>query len=537
MIRVHNPVLPGFHADPSILRVGDWYYIANSTFEWFPGVEIHRSKDLASWERLPSPLTRKSLLNMEGAGASSGIWAPCLSWSDGLCWVIYTPIRSWDSGPWKDAPNYLVTAPSIEGPWSEPVFLNCSGFDPSLFHDDDGKKWLVNMEWDYRATGSGQFSGILLQEYSPAEKRLIGPARKIFRGSDIGMVEGPHLYKRDGFYYLLTAEGGTEYAHAATLARSASLFGPYELHPRNPLITSYGHADAPLQKAGHASWCDSPDGRTYLAFLCGRPLPGTRACVLGRETAVAELVWKDGWPWVKPEDGGEPFRDGVYRNAPPESFEPPVALRSAKNPRADAAVEYRFDGGTIPIDFKSLRTERDPEAYSLSARPGWLRLRGGQSPCSRFGQTLLARRQADFDFDAVTRMDFSPASFQHIAGLSWRYDERNQYLACVSRDEELGRVAFAMSMVEGRFARWGQVALPAEGPVWLSVRARGATGAFLYSLDGESWTPLRPTLDATVLSDEFDGLGFTGAFIGIFCVDTEAYTRTADFDRFVYAPR
>jgi len=193
MIRVHNPVLPGFHADPSILRVGDWYYIANSTFEWFPGVEIHRSKDLASWERLPSPLTRKSLLNMEGAGASSGIWAPGLSWSDGLFWLIYTNIRSWDSGPWKDAPNYLVTAPSIEGPWSEPVFLNCSGFDPSLFHDDDGKKWLVNMEWDYRATGSGQFSGILLQEYSPAEKRLIGPARKIFRGSDIGMVEGPHL--------------------------------------------------------------------------------------------------------------------------------------------------------------------------------------------------------------------------------------------------------------------------------------------------------------------------------------------------------
>jgi ABC-type molybdate transport system permease subunit len=175
MLRVQNPVLPGFHPDPSILRVGEDYFIANSTFEWYPGIEISRSKDLVTWESVPSPLSEKRLLDMDGVAASCGVWAPCLTHADGLFWLIFTNVRSWNVGPWKDTPNYLVTAPSIEGPWSDPVFLNCSGFDPSLFHDDDGRKWLVNMEWDYRKKGQHQFSGILLQEYSPSKKALRRP--------------------------------------------------------------------------------------------------------------------------------------------------------------------------------------------------------------------------------------------------------------------------------------------------------------------------------------------------------------------------
>jgi xylan 1,4-beta-xylosidase len=538
-LRVANPVLPGFHPDPSILRVGDEYFIANSTFEWYPGVEIHRSKDLATWESVPSPLSEKRLLDMDGAPPSCGIWAPCLSYADGLFWLIYTNVRSW-KGPWKDAPNYLTTAASIEGPWSDPVFLNCSGFDPSLFHDEDGRKWFVNMEWDYRRSGSAQFSGILLQEYLPSEKRLAGPIRKIFRGSEIGMTEGPHLYRRDGWYYLLVAEGGTEYAHAATVARSRSIAGPYEIHPFNPLISSYGRPDIKLQKAGHASWCGSPDGRTYLAFLCGRPLPGTRSCPLGRETSIVELVWKEGWPYVRHEDG-ECFSEGECRNCPTDSFEPPAAGAARPGAAAAAAagrsVEYRFDGPSVPIDFKSLRTERDPDTYSLAARPGWLRMRGGQSPLSCFGQSLLARRQTDFDFDASTRIDFSPTSFQQFAGLCWRYDEENQYLAAISRDEERGRVLFVITMINHGFARSLETKIPEEGPVWLGLSVRGASGSFRWSTDGELWNPLRPVLDTTVLSDEFAGLGFTGAFVGMFCVDAEANRASADFERFIYKVR
>ncbi len=543
MFKAVNPVLTGFHADPSILRVGDWYYIANSTFEWYPGVEIHRSKDLVTWESVPAPLSESRLLDMDGAQASCGIWAPCLSWADGQFWLIYTNVRSWNSGPWKDSPNYLTTAPSIEGPWSNPVYLNSSGFDPSLFHDDDGKKWLVNMEWDYRKTGSDQFSGILLQEYSPKEKRLIGSIRKIFPGSEIAMVEGPHLYKRNGWYYILAAEGGTTLEHAATVGRSRTIDGPYELHPYNPLISSYGHPDIAIQKAGHASWCDTPDGRTYLAFLCGRPLPGTDRCPLGRETAIVELVWKDDWPFVRPPEGKKVLEGGRVWNWPTDTFEPPILTEQAKKTaHADGtlvvpnrSMTYRFDTDKIHGDFKNLRIQRDLARYSLSARPGYLRLVGSQSPVSKYGQTLLARRQTDFDFEAETKLEMSPVSFQHLAGLTWRYDEENQYLLAVSRnDGEKRRTLNVITMIDQAFARTNDIYLPEEGPVWLGVTVKDGRGQFRYSLDGINWIVVRPVLDASVLSDEFGGLGFTGAFVGMFCVDTQSLSASADFEYFSY---
>jgi xylan 1,4-beta-xylosidase len=492
-------------------------------------VELHRSKDLADWESLPPPLREKRLLDMEGAGSSCGVWAPCLSYRDGLFWLIYTNVRTWNAGPWKDCPNYLTTAPSIEGPWSDPVFLNCSGFDPSLFHDDDGKKWLVNMEWDYRQSPDPegpQFSGILLQEYNPKEKKLAGPGRKIFKGSPISCVEGPHLYKRKGWYYLLTAEGGTVYNHAATLARSRSIEGPYEIHPQNPLISSRNKPELGLQKAGHASWCETPEGRVYLAYLCGRPLSGTKHCVLGRETAIAELIWRDDWPYIKGDDGKP-------QNYPAGSFDAPVEI--AEKVRSDIGRIYHFDGPEISGDFKTLRVPADPDRYSLSARPGYLRLRGGQSPVSPFGQTLLARRQQDFSFTAETCIEFSPKSFQELAGLCWRYDEGNHYLLALTQDEKRGRVLSILSMKAGVFSREEGPAVP-EGPVYLGLSVREHTGVFRYSTEGGAFTDLGKTLDAAVLSDEFDHLGFTGAFAGIFCVDTARYEAVADFRYFSYTP-
>jgi xylan 1,4-beta-xylosidase len=536
MLRVQNPVLPGFHPDPSILRVGEEYFIANSTFEWFPGVEISRSKDLITWESVPSPLSEKRLLDMDGVSASCGIWAPCLTHANGLFWLIFTNVRSWNDGPWKDTPNYLVTAPSIDGPWSDPIFLNCSGFDPSLFHDDDGRKWLVNMEWDYRKKGQHQFTGILLQEYSPEQKALVGPIKKIFTGSEISLTEGPHLYKRGSWYYLMAAEGGTGYEHAVTIARSKKIDGPYELHPHNPLVSSYGHPDLKIQKAGHGSWCDTPDGRTYLAFLCGRPLPETNCCVLGRETAIAEVVWKDDWPYIKPESGSS-IEAGFVRNVPTDSFEPPVIRdeyrKAGSIPGATRSMSYRFADG-IHGDFKSLRVERDPEVYSLSARPGWLRLRGGQSPVSCYGQSLIARRQTDFCFDVETLVDFSPTSFQHLAGLCWRYDEANQYLLAISHDEQKGRVLSVLTFIGGEFSRTDETSLPATGAVRLGLSVRTGTGQFRYSIDGATWNVLRPVLDSRVLSDEYRSLGFTGAFTGVFSVDTLCYAAHADFEYFTY---
>ena len=188
---LQNPILKGFNPDPSILRVGEDFFIATSTFEWFPGVQIHHSKDLVNWRLLTRPLTRKSQLDMRGNGNSAGIWAPCLTHDGEKFHLIYTDVKHWSTtGSFKDTHNYLVTAEHIEGPWSEPIYLNSSGFDPSLFHDDDGRKWLLNMLWDHRP-GHHPFAGIVLQEYDPVKQKLVGPIKNIFTGTSLKVTEGP----------------------------------------------------------------------------------------------------------------------------------------------------------------------------------------------------------------------------------------------------------------------------------------------------------------------------------------------------------
>ena len=217
----------GALAPSSIFNVGDTYYVATSTIEWYPGVQIHASKDLQQWELVSRPLNRADLLDMRGVPDSCGVWAPGLSYADGEFWLVYTNVRRFD-GDFKATPNFLTTCDTIDGDWGAPVYLNASGFDPSLFHDDDGRKWLVNMIWDHRADRT-HFGGIYLQEYDVEARRLIGPRTNIFKGSPSGFTEAPHLYKVNGYYYLMTAEGGTGYDHAVTIARSKDIQGPYEL--------------------------------------------------------------------------------------------------------------------------------------------------------------------------------------------------------------------------------------------------------------------------------------------------------------------
>ena len=195
---IKNPILRGFNPDPSIVRVGDDFYIATSTFEWFPGVQIHHSRDLVNWHLIGQALTRKSQLDLTGIPNSGGIWAPSISYSEGKFYLNYTIVRTWGMGqPFKDMHNYLITTETIDGEWSEPIFLNSSGFDASLFHDPDGRKWVVNMEWDYRPNHP-RFAGILLQEYSENEKRLVGERYNILKKNIL--IEGPNLYKYNEYY-------------------------------------------------------------------------------------------------------------------------------------------------------------------------------------------------------------------------------------------------------------------------------------------------------------------------------------------------
>ncbi|HCL03565.1 MAG TPA: glycoside hydrolase family 43 protein, partial [Lachnoclostridium phytofermentans] len=201
---IQNPILRGFCPDPSIIRVGEDYYIATSTFEWWPGIHLFHSKDLKHWEQLPSPITRRSQADMIGNPTSGGIWAPCLSYSDGIFYIVYTDVKT-KKGRFYNNHNYLIQSNAIDGEWSEPIYLNSTGFDPSLFHDTDGRKYLVNMR--------NGFKGILLQEYDSKEQKLVGEIKNIFYGTSYGYTEGPHLYHIGEWYYLITAEGGTGCGH------------------------------------------------------------------------------------------------------------------------------------------------------------------------------------------------------------------------------------------------------------------------------------------------------------------------------------
>lgn len=533
MATIKNPILKGFNPDPSICRVGNDYYIATSTFEWFPGVQIHHSRDLVNWKLIAHPLHRKSQLDMSGIPDSGGIWAPCLSYCDGLFYLIFTNVKS--SGIFKDTHNYLATSKFIEGEWSDPIFMNSSGFDPSLFHDEDAKKWFVNQIWDHRE-GHNLFGGILLQEYSPIEKKLVGPIKNIFSGSPLGGTEAPHLYKKNGFYYLIVAEGGTEYGHAVTLARSKNIEGPYEIAPNNPILTSRNNPKLPLQKAGHASMVETTNGKVYLAYLCGRPLTERGFCTLGRETGLQEFYWgKDNWLYCKNENNW-----------------PDVEVQGPNVP------EYKFEAEPVKDDFNSpllnihFNTVREPiteDWCTLKTRPGYLRMVGRSAMSGFYDKSLIARRVQSFVFEATTKVDFnpdlSPDAFQQMAGLTCYYNLKHWFFAYVSRRNDGKRMVNVMANdFPNRKEPIGSsgIEIPDSGEIWLRVNVRYGEVRFSYSLNGDVFANLGPVLDYSILSDDyirdqFPGIytdAFTGSFVGIANIDLTGRKTIADFDFFEY---
>jgi xylan 1,4-beta-xylosidase len=533
---IRNPVLPGFNPDPSIVRVGSDYYVATSTFEWFPGVQIHHSRDLVHWRLLTRPLRRASQLNMLGDPDSCGIWAPCLTYDNGLFYLVYTDVKRYgrttvggaSGASLRDFHNYVVTCPAIDGDWSDPIYLNSSGFDPSLFHDDDGRKYLLNQLWDHRP-GRNRFAGIVLQEYSHDERRLVGQRRVIFEGTPIGFTEAPHLYKRDGYYYLITAEGGTGWGHAVTMARSRSLTGPYELHPDTYVLTARHRPDCALQRAGHADLVDTADGQTYIAYLCGRPIPNRGRCTLGRETALQPMVWgEDGW--LRTTRGDQ--LPQLYAQAPD--------LPAHEFP--DTPLREDFDHAALPIDFQWLRSPFPDELFSLTARPGHLRLYGRETPGSLFRQALVARRQQAHCYSARTAMEFAPAHFQQMAGLICYYGGTKYHYLYVSHDEAAGRHVRVMSALpDSPQADAFTPPIPiGDGVVQLRVEVDFERLHFAYRVGGGEWTWLPQMFDASILSDEATTPGlpnFTGAFVGVACHDMSGAGLHADFDWFEYVER
>lgn len=529
MNNIINPILRGFNPDPSIIRVNDDYYIATSTFEWFPGVQIHHSKDLVNWRLHSHPVNRLSQLDMKGVPDSCGVWAPCLTYDNGTFYLVYSNVKTFD-GVWKDAPNYLITTKDIDsGNWSEPIFLNGSGFDASLFHDDDGKKWISNLLVDHR--GGKFFGGIVLQEYSEKEKKLIGPVKHIFKGSDLGVTEGPHIYKLNGYYYLITAEGGTEYGHAASIARSKKIDGPYELHPTNPLITSRDHPDLYIQKPGHADIVETQNKEWYMVHLGARPLTKLGRCTLGRESCIQKVVWKnDGWLYL---DNGT--------NQPDKTVIAPV-LPEHKWPEQPSKDDFNSD--SLDINFQSLRVPVSDDWLSLKERKGFLRLYGRESLCSIHNQSVIARRIQAFKVEASTCLEFEPETFQQMAGMVIYYNTWHFHYFHVNYHEETKKKYLVIiSNDNGNFSEQMDKPIDITGINRICLKADYDHDKlqFLYSTDGNNWLKAGPVLDTSILSDDYvrdNGMhyrpAFTGTFVGLCCQDISGRNLHADFDWFEY---
>ncbi|MEU5870541.1 family 43 glycosylhydrolase [Glycomyces sp. NPDC047369] len=517
---IRNPILPGFHPDPSVVRVGEDYFVATSTFEWAPGVRLHRSKDLRHWQDLGGALG-PDLLDLAGVPDSGGVWAPDLTYAHGRFHLLYSVVDTYAYG-YKDCANYLVTAERIESPWSEPIRLPGRGFDAALFHDDDGSTWLLNM-----ITG---FQGVEIQRL--VDGKAVGDPVLLLEGSPAGLTEGPHLYKTDGWYVLLCAEGGTGFNHGAIAARSRDLLGPYEIDPNGPLITARDKPHSPLQKAGHGCLVQTPAGEWYMTYLASRPYPeaeeavpddprardATGRCVLGRETAIAPVRWVDGWPRI---DGAAPALEVPAPALPARPW-------PATDPRDD------FDGSALDPRWHTLRRHADPSWLGLAERPSHLRITGGQSPFGKRTPSLVAQplthRRGVFE----AGIEFTPRSVHQAAGICAYYNAYNWHFLQVALED--GEPWLSLDSSD-RGRRERVLIAPAPARLDLRIEFDGPVVRFGYRTD--AWTGTGLERDATVLSDEHatwsaDGLlhafGFTGAFAGLWVQDRAAEGGFADVD-------
>ncbi len=538
---IQNPILPGFHPDPCICRKGDDYYLAVSTFEWFPGIPIYHSKDLKNWELLTHVLTDDEQVYLRKLPSAKGIWAPCLTYSEkeDLFYVVYGVMNSMNAR-YFDVNNYVITAKDICGPWSEPVYLHSSGFDASILHDDDGRKYIVALEWEFR-DGYEKPGAICMVEYDAEKKEIIGYPKRIWRGgTDRGCIEAPHLYKRNGYYYIMCAEGGTGYNHSVTMGRAKNVWGPYEGDPENPILTSqpnpsnerqdpdhlkpkYYYPGSVLQKSGHGSWIDTPNGESWLVHLTSRPFVPELRCTLGRETAIQRMTWtEDGW--LRKANGNRLADLEVEESSLPEHPLP-------KLPTFDD-----FGNGTLGNFYYSPRIM--PQRFAdVTSRPGYVRLRGQESLCSLNETSLLARKLTSLHAEVTTKLEYQPEVYQHSAGLVIYYDNMNYVFLRKYYSETLGQSALALVRLEnGEKTELLDTRIPlGTEPIWLRLNVEDRKTAFSYSLDGETYQTIGPVFDTSTFSDEYCKYGeFTGTMVGLACVDSLLHRKTADFDFFEY---
>lgn len=481
-----NPILPGFYPDPSIVRAGECFYLICSTFEYFPGVPVFCSRNLVDWEQIGHVLDRKEQLDLTGRRSSDGIYAPTLRYHEGVFYMITTDVRG--------IGNFYVTATDPAGPWSNPIPVPYGGIDPSLFFDDDGKVYVTAQQ------GADYDSHAIQYEIDIATGAALSEPRVIWHGDGGPWTEGPHLYKINGVYYMMSASGGTAKEHREIIGRGDNPYGPFELCPE-PILT-HRHLDHPIQYLGHADLTEDANGDWWAVFL-GVRLTSSGYAVRGRETFLAPVIWKDGWPQIDNNDGSVKLIMNVDRLPGP----PPKPRRTGGRDDFDS---------TRPDDAWAFLRNPEEGSWSLDERPGHLSLYGRRSGLSETGDTLFVGRRQSYENETfVTRLSFDPETVGDEAGLCARRDEQGHFEIGLKRTEE-GLAVRAQTTVRGTSEITGQQPV-SGGEIWLKIEARTADYALSFSLDGISWTVLG-TGPAKALSPEdfVDKMCFTGVIVGLY---------------------
>ncbi|WP_395623747.1 glycoside hydrolase family 43 protein [Sphingomonas daechungensis] len=502
-----NPILQGFYPDPSITRVGDDYYLVNSTFSWFPGIPVFHSRDLVNWTQIGNAIDRPEQLDFKTLGLSRGVFAPAISWHDGIFYIVNTCV---DCGG-----NFVITAKNPAGPWSQPTWLPEieGGIDPSLFFDEDGSAWLVN---NLPPPGKPLYDGhraIWVQRFDIKTLKLTGPRTLLVNGGVRPeekpiWIEGPHIFRKDGWYYLIAAEGGTAEGHSQVVLRSRSVTGPYEPSPGNPILTQRDlprDRPNPITSAGHADFVQTGRGEWWATFLATRPYAGDFYNT-GRETFLMPVHWKDGWPTIT--EAGEAIPWVAARPNLPGGNKPPVPLNGS------FVFRETFAGSKLPLHWMMMRNPRESwwkierGALELRARPVALGDNGNPS--------FLARRQQHLNATATTEIRFDPSKGVEAGIVALQSDDFWYFLAM---GEDKGRPVIRLKRRAGPSdpatgAIIQQAALSRKGSVQLRIDARGGKYDFSWSNDGNRWNLLAKDVDGTVLSTKRAG-GFVGTIFGV----------------------
>ena len=494
-----NPVISGFHPDPSVCRVDDTYYLATSTFTYFPGVPIFRSTNLVDWTQIGNALDRREQLDLSATHgyASMGIFAPTLRYHDGCFWLITTNFAIADGRSIPD--NFVVTSTDPAGPWSDPVRLSLPGIDPDLAWDRDGSCWV------HYSTGR-RIERCRVDPYTGAV--LDGP-EPTWSGTGLQFPEAPHLFEREGAWYLVIAEGGTERGHAVSVARADAPTGPWESCPENPIL-SHRSTGRPIQNTGHADFVEAADGTWWAVLLGTRPKGGSPFFhVMGRETCLAPVEWINGWPCI---DAVEP---NVARR-------PPGTRTATLRPTFDD-----FDSDSLGLEWLGVR--RDPKTFAcLESRPGWVTVHGDRARLHDPEPPFLGRRQQHERCRASTLVHLDSAD---EAGLAIRMDDDFHYSVGVTPDRVVARAC-----IGGLEHPLGDVARPTSGDVVVFVETAQATtfsgpdDVIIGYVAPEGGPQVLARFDGRFLSTEVAG-GMLGRVIGPY-----ALGGTAAFDWFNYEP-